>query len=127
MRNKCFFRLFSHLKRNENEIKRKQSEKTFISFCIEAKRKDRKRNKVKRKTFGSETKRKYALLISLWSEAKNSKRNEAKRSEKKLFFFHVSVRNACKMDLVSLRFALKQNRRTLDRNNLIIAKIKTFS
>ncbi len=31
--------------------------------------------------FGSEIKRKYALLISLWSEAKNSKRNEAKRSE----------------------------------------------
>jgi hypothetical protein len=41
---KVFFRLFSHLKRNENEIRRKQSEKTFISFHIEAKRKDRKRN-----------------------------------------------------------------------------------
>jgi hypothetical protein len=39
-----FFRLFSHLKRNENEIKHKQSEKTFISIRIEAKRKDRKRN-----------------------------------------------------------------------------------
>jgi hypothetical protein len=39
-----FFRLFSYLKRNENEIKRKQSEKMFISFRIEAKQKDRKRN-----------------------------------------------------------------------------------
>jgi hypothetical protein len=85
MRKKCVFRLFSHLKQNENEIKRKQSEKTFISFRIEAKRKDRKRNKAKRKNFGSKTKRKYALLISLWSEAKNSKRNEAKRSVKKKF------------------------------------------
>jgi hypothetical protein len=36
--------LFSHLKRNENEMKRKQSEKTFISFRFEAKRKDQKRN-----------------------------------------------------------------------------------
>jgi hypothetical protein len=82
---KVFFRLFSHLKRNENEIKQKQSEKTLISFLIEAKRKDRKRNEAKRKNYGSKTKRKYALLISLWSEAKNSKRNEAKRSE--FFFF----------------------------------------
>jgi hypothetical protein len=31
-------------------------------------------------------KRKYALLISLWSEAKHSKRNEAKRSENNFFF-----------------------------------------
>jgi hypothetical protein len=29
---------------------------------------------------GSETKRKYALLISLWSEAKNSKRKEAEKT-----------------------------------------------
>jgi hypothetical protein len=100
--------LFSHLKRNENEINRKQSEKTFISFRIEAKRKDRKRNEAKRKNYGSKTKRKYALLISLWSEAKNSKRNETKRSEKNVVFFHVSVRNACETDLVSLRFALKR-------------------
>jgi hypothetical protein len=56
---KVFFRLFSHLKRNENEIRRKQSEKTIISFRIEAKQKDRKR---KEKNIGSETKRKYALL-----------------------------------------------------------------
>jgi ABC-type transporter MlaC component len=66
-------------------------------------------NKGKRKTFGSEAKRKYALLISLWSEEKNSKRNEAKRSEKNVFF-HVSVRNACETDLVSLRFALKRKK-----------------
>jgi hypothetical protein len=55
----------------------KRSEKTFISFRFEA----------KRKIFISETKRKKALLISLWSEAKNSKQNEAKRSEKKFVFF----------------------------------------
>jgi hypothetical protein len=75
---KVFFRLFSHLKRNENKIKRKQSEKTFISFRFEAKRKDGKQNEAKRKNFGSETKRKYALLISLWSKAKKF---ETKRSE----------------------------------------------
>ncbi len=46
----------------------------FISFHFEAKRKDRKRNEAKRKMFGSEIKRKYALLISLWSEAQNLKR-----------------------------------------------------
>ncbi len=79
---KVFFRLFSHLKQNENEIKREQSEKTFISFHFEAKQKDRKRNEAKRQNFGSKTKRKYALLISLWSEAKNLKRKEAK-----FFFF----------------------------------------
>jgi hypothetical protein len=62
----------------------KQSEKTFFSFRFEAKRKDRKRNETKPTIFGSETKRKYALLISLWSEAKNSKQNEAKRRE--IFF-----------------------------------------
>jgi hypothetical protein len=76
----------------------KRSEKTFISFLFEA----------KRKIFVSETKRKKALLISLWSEEKNSKRKEAKRSDKKICFFHVSVWNACKTDLVSLRFALKR-------------------
>jgi hypothetical protein len=47
----------------------KRSEKTFISFRFEA----------KRKIFVSETKRKKALLISLWSEAKNLKRKEAKK------------------------------------------------
>jgi ABC-type transporter MlaC component len=80
----------------------------FISFRFEAKRKDRKLIEAKQKMFGSEIKQKYALLISLWSEAKNSKRNKAKRSEKKNFVFHVTVRNACKTDLVSLRFALKR-------------------
>jgi hypothetical protein len=48
----------------------KFSEKTFISFCFEA----------KRTNFGSKTKRKYALLISLWSEAKNLKQIEAKKN-----------------------------------------------
>ncbi len=36
----------------------KQSEKTFISFRLEAKRKNHKRHEAKRKIFGSETKRK---------------------------------------------------------------------
>jgi hypothetical protein len=31
------------------------------------------------KIFGSKTKRKYAVGISLWSKAKNSKRKEAKK------------------------------------------------
>jgi hypothetical protein len=80
-----FFRLFSHLKRNENEIKRKQSKKTFIRFALKQNEKIESENEAKRKKTGSETKPKYTLLISLWSEAKNSKRNEAKRSE--IFFF----------------------------------------
>jgi hypothetical protein len=56
----------------------KQSEKTFISFRLEAKRKNHKQNEAKRKIFGSETKRKYGVFISLRLEAKNSKRKEAK-------------------------------------------------
>ncbi len=70
---KVFFRLFSHLKRNENEIKQKQSEKTFISFRIEAKRKDRKR-------IGSETKRQYTITFAFGRKRKI-------RSEKKRKFF----------------------------------------
>jgi hypothetical protein len=73
-----------HLKQNKNEIKRKKSDKTFISFRFEVKRKDREQNEAKQKNFGSKTKRKYALLILLWSEAKNLKRKEAKK--KNLFF-----------------------------------------
>jgi hypothetical protein len=65
---------------------------------------DHKQNEAKRKIFGSETKRKYGVFISLWLEAKNSKRNEAQKK----IFFHVNVRNACETDLVSLRFALKR-------------------
>jgi hypothetical protein len=56
----------------------KQSEKTFISFRLEAKRKNYKRNEAKLKIFESETKRKYGVFISLWLEAKNLKRKEAK-------------------------------------------------
>jgi hypothetical protein len=47
----------------------KESEKTFISFRLEAKRKNQKRNEAKR----SETMRKYDVLISLWLEAKKAK------------------------------------------------------
>jgi hypothetical protein len=74
---KVFFRLFSHLKRNENEIKQKQSEKTFISFRIEAKRKDRKRNE---KLLESKIRSINFALVG-------SEKFEAKRSEKNVFFF----------------------------------------
>ncbi len=76
---KVFFHLFSHLKQNKNEMKRKPNSK-----------------EAKQKLFGSETKQKYALLISLWSKAKNLKRKAKKN------IFRVSVRNACETDLVSL-------------------------
>jgi hypothetical protein len=64
----------------------KRSEKTFILFRFQA-------NKAKKHLFRfalernekieSETKRKYAVLISLWSEPKNSKRKEAKKKKTK--------------------------------------------
>jgi hypothetical protein len=56
----------------------KQSEKTLISFGLEVKQKNQKRNETKRKIFGSETKRKYGVFISLWLKAKNLKRKKAK-------------------------------------------------
>ncbi len=112
MRKKCFFRLFSHLKRNENEIKQKQSEKTFISFRIEAKRKDWKRNE----KIGSETKKlfkqnkakirsiNFALVVSekfeaKWSEKKRERKNRMRngsrfasfRFEAKNFFFETGA------------------------------------
>ncbi len=103
----------------------KQSEKTFISFRLEAKRKNRKRNEAKRKIFGNETKRNYGVLISLWMEAKNSKRKEAKLSEKKIDFFRVSVRNGSRF--ASFRFEaktfLKRNRRTLHQCSLELSMI----
>jgi hypothetical protein len=71
-----FFRLFSHLRRNENEIKRKNV--YFVSLLSKT-----KTSEAKRKNLGSETKRKYALLISLWSEAKRSEKN---------FFLHERVK-----------------------------------
>jgi hypothetical protein len=70
----------------------KRSQKTFISLCFEAKQSEKRLfrfalkqnkkigNKTKQKFFGSETKQKYAVLISLWSEAINSKRKEAKKN-----------------------------------------------
>jgi hypothetical protein len=63
----------------------KQSKKPFISFRFES---GMKKSEAKRKIFGSETKRKHDVLISLWSEAKIY--SEKKR---KIFFFCVSVRN----------------------------------
>ncbi len=104
----------------------KRSEKTFISFHFEAKQSEKnvyfvslwsetKRSEAKRKMFGSKIKRKYALLILLWSEAKNSKRNEAKKK------FSFSRERAKRMRngsrFASFRFEAKKfflrNRRTL--------------
>jgi hypothetical protein len=86
----------------------KRSEKTFILFRFEA----------KPKSFISETKRNKALLISLWSEAKNSKR-------KKIFFSRERakrMRNGSRF--ASFRFEAKnfflQNRRTLDRIHVAV-------
>jgi hypothetical protein len=86
---------------------------------------------VKRKNIGSETKRKYALLISLWSEAKNSKRNEAKRSEKNFFFSRERakrMRNGSRF--ASFRFEAKnfflRNRRTLLRGKGRDKKLSLF-
>jgi hypothetical protein len=58
-------------------------QKTFILFRFEAKRKKiRKRNEAKWKLFGSETKRKYGVLISLWLDAKNLKQKEGEKIKK---------------------------------------------
>jgi hypothetical protein len=75
--------------------------------------------KRKRKFFGSETKRKYDLLISLRSEAKNSKRKEAKK--KYLFFTW-----ACETDLVSLwsEKIFFGNQRTLLRESITNTKTR---
>jgi hypothetical protein len=62
---RVYFRLFSHLKRNENENKRKQSEKRLFRFALKRNEKIGSEMKRNEKNFGSETKRKYALLISL--------------------------------------------------------------
>jgi hypothetical protein len=70
--------LFCFASKQNKAKKAKQSEKTFISFRLEAKQKNQTRNEAKRKIFGSETKRKYGVFISLWLKAKNSKRKEAK-------------------------------------------------
>jgi hypothetical protein len=99
----------------------KQSEEMFISFCFEAQRKDRKRNK---QFFGSEIKQKYALLISLWSEAKNSKRKEAK---KQIFMWGCETH----AKRISFRFEAKifflQNWRTLHGVHVSTAKWKVKS
>jgi succinate dehydrogenase flavin-adding protein (antitoxin of CptAB toxin-antitoxin module) len=110
-------------KRNGSKIFLLRCEKSVIFACF------RIWSKTKMKL--SENKAKNVYFVSLWSE---TKRSEAKRSEtkkirkqnkakirsinfaldgsekkrKKKLFFHVSVRNACETDLVSLRFALKR-------------------
>jgi hypothetical protein len=47
------------------------------------------------KNVWKQTKQKYALLISLWSEAKNSKQKEAKKEKK----IRVSVQNGSRLAL----------------------------
>ncbi len=85
----------------------KQSEKTFISFRLEAKQKIRSKTKRNEKFLEAKQSENTVYLFrfgwkrKIWSE---KKRNEAK----KIFFFRVSVRNACETDLVSLCFALKR-------------------
>jgi hypothetical protein len=72
------------------------------------------------KYFCKRNKAKKALLISLWSEAKNLKRKEAKRSRKKKLFFSRErakrMRNGSRF--ASFRFEAKKfflrNRRTLN-------------
>ncbi len=89
-------------------MKWKEAKKHFFSFSLQSKIKrknvyfvllwsETKKSEAKQKIFGSKIKQKYAVLISLRSEAKNSKRKEPRK-----IFFHVTVQNACKMDLVSL-------------------------
>jgi hypothetical protein len=79
----------------------------------ETKRSEAKRSETK--NIWEWNKRKYALLILLWSEAKNSKRNEAKRRE---FFFTWACETDAKrisfrfVSLWSEKFFLR-NRRTL--------------
>jgi hypothetical protein len=106
-----FFACFRIKSETKMKLSENKAKKRLFRFALKRNEKigsETKRNEAKRKNYESETERKYALLISLWSEAKNSKRNEAKRSEKNVVFFHVSVQNACETDLVSLRFALKR-------------------
>jgi hypothetical protein len=69
-------------------MKRKQNEKEV--------------NRSETNNFWKRNKAKYTLLISLWSDAKNSKRKEAK-----FFFFRVSVRNGS--HFASFRFEAKKN------------------
>jgi hypothetical protein len=82
------FLLRSEMKENRSEIFSLRCRKSVFSlvFASEAKRKwneaktkqkrrETKKSEAKRKIFGSETKWKYTLLISHWSEAKRSKKN----------------------------------------------------
>ncbi len=65
----------------------KQSEKTFISFRLEAKRKNRKRNEAKRKKFWTRNKAKIRFIdfALVGSEKFEAKRSEMKQ-KKNLFF-----------------------------------------
>jgi hypothetical protein len=84
--------------------------------------KNQKRNEAKRQIFGSKTKRKYSVFLSLWLEAKNSKRNEVKKKK-------ISRERAKRMrngsGFASFRFEAKQifkrNRRTLTQSHYLLS------
>jgi hypothetical protein len=99
------------------KLSENNAQKRLFRFALKRKGKigsETKRNEAKRKNFGSKTKRKYALLISFWSEAKSSE----KKREKKFVFsreFAKCMRNGSRF--ASLRFEATnfflRNRRTL--------------
>ncbi len=95
------FRIWSETKM---KLSKNKAKKRLFRFTL-------KRNE----RIGSETnkfwKRNKAKIRSINFALVGSEKLEAKWSEKKRkknLFFHVSVRNACETDLVSLRFALKR-------------------
>ncbi len=127
-RNRCeklpSFLLRSEMKENRSEIFSLRCRKSVfpLVFASEAKRKwneaktkqkrsETKKSEAKRKIFGSETKWKYTILISHWSEAKRSK---------KIFFFARAYETHAKR--ISFHFEAKnfflQNRLTLLYKNL---------
>jgi hypothetical protein len=88
-------------------VKWKEAKQMFISFRFEAKQgekrfRNQKQNEAKRKIFGSETKRKYGVFVSHWLKTKNSKRKEAKWSEKKKIIFAWACETHAKR--ISFRF-----------------------
>jgi hypothetical protein len=87
----------SEVKRSKKRLfcfasKRNKAKKCLFRFASKRNEKIGSETKI----FRSKTKQKYGVLLSLWLEAKNSKRKEA---QKKIFFAC-----ECETDLVSLLF-----------------------
>ncbi len=102
---KCFFACFCIWSETKMKLSENKAKKMFISFHIEAKRKDRKRNE----KIGSETKRNKKIWK--WNKAKihsinfalvGSEKFEAKWSEKKGKFFFFTW--ACKTHAKRISF-----------------------